>query len=221
MTDTSWSRLLHTEMGDLVMSRMDGDPRLRYHNGGHVRRMYERAGGWRLPYDPTLDAAVLWHDSVYDSEPEKEIRSAEWMRDTASLFPDWFVDVDLSRASELILSTTSHIVIPEVSSHLIKLDLFELGIPERRRANFWNIMEESCSLYGVDISDAAQSTLDFMSHFATTMSENSVKDFWSNQFPGDGDKYWPDIVRGVQDTSIMAQTIVDLYDQGLTKSEQH
>jgi len=214
MADTSWSRLLHTEMGDFVMDVMDNKPELTYHNGGHVRRMYDRARQWRLPYDCALDAAILWHDSVYDSEPDKELRSAEWLRDTAREYPEWFVDVPIARASEMILTTINHIIIPEVSSHLIKLDLFELGIPERQNENFWNIISESRKLYDIDNLTAAQKTVDFMRQFATVVSENAVTDFWSNDFAGDGDKFWPGIVRGVEDTRLMAQTIVDLYAQG-------
>lgn len=209
MIDTEWSKLLDSDLGDYVMSRMDSNPSLKYHNGDHVRRLYEIAKKWRIPYDINLDAAILFHDAVYDNQPDKELRSAELVKETAVSMPEWFEDIDVSETNKMILTTAGHKVIPEVSPLMLKLDLAELGDDNRREENFWNILQESRNLYDIDTPTAAQGTLTFMRPFLVTMYENRSSDV-------DDTDYWNEIIRGVEETLTMATTIVNLYDRELT-----
>lgn len=159
MIDTSWSKLLPTAVGKMILDKMDNDPRLLYHNGDHVRRMYARAKFWQFPYDVNLDASILGHDCVYDEHADKELRSADYMRAVYTEFKSvfhQFGDFDIRACNEQILSTAGHRVIPEIDSRLIKLDLAELGDRDQRVVNFWNIHQESKLLYGVDSLVAAQ-----------------------------------------------------------------
>lgn len=212
----SWSQLINTTMGEYVASRMS-NPSLTYHNFGHIQRLYAKAAEWNLPYDINLDCAILWHDSVYDALPDKELRSAELVRETYFTMPHWFDDIDLPEVTSMILNTMSHNVMPEVNSLMLKLDLAELGDSLRMKENFWSILQESQNLYEIGVSDAAKGTLDFMAVFAIVMDKNHNDDFHSEQFIGDGDEYWTKVCDGVKITSIMASTIIELFAQGYAK----
>jgi len=213
LTDTSWSRLIDTEMGQYVADQMS-NPSRTYHNIDHISRLYEMAKYWRLAYDPNLDCAILWHDVVYDALPDKELRSAELLMENAASMAHWFDGIDTKEVNKLILSTVSHQLHSEVDGLMIKLDLAELGKPKQCEENFWNIMQESINLYDVSPRDAAQGTLDFMRHFAITVSKNAVYGFWENQFVDDGDRYWSRVQAGVTQTQTMAGAVVQLYDRG-------
>jgi hypothetical protein len=207
--DTSWSRLIDSDMGDYVMDNIN-DPRLRYHNGNHVRRLYAKANEWGLKYDPNLDAAILWHDAVYDSATDKEVRSAELMNKTAELMPDWFESVYLDPTTEMILSTISHNVSTAKNSLMIKLDLAELGDPELCKVNFWDIQEEGIALSSgeLDRTDVATNTIKFMTHFKIILQDNAALEYDDDKFDGDGNQFWTAVINGADTTILMAETMI-------------
>lgn len=205
--DTSWSNLLDTQMGEYVMSRIDTNPSLMYHNGSHVRRLYAKAKEWRLNYDASLDAAILWHDAIYDNQPEKEARSAELVKEAAKAMPQWFESLEIDQIVELIMTTKDHTVSPGISSLMIKLDLAELGDPERRRINFWDILRESQELYEINELTASLNTLKFMSTFRTTIENNLDMDKNSRLFDGDGIQFWENILDGITESAQMANEV--------------
>ena len=207
--DTSWSRLIDTDMGGYVMDQMN-DSRRSYHNINHIRRLYAKAKEWGLKYDPDLDAAILWHDAVYDDAPDKEIRSAELMNNTAELMPDWFEMVDLDQATEMILSTITHSVSSTKNSLMIKLDLAELGDPDRCKENFWAIQKEGLALAGgeLDRVDIAANTIKFMTHFKTIVQDNTAIEYDDSKFVGDGNSYWESVMAGINTTILMAETVI-------------
>lgn len=207
--DTSWSKLIDTQMGNYVNVLMDVTHKT-YHNFDHIKRLYALAKKWNLPYDLNLDAAILWHDSVYDALPDKEIRSAKAMMNIFDKHPEWFEGIVLARVSALIHSTINHVIDLKDDNLMIKLDLAELGDPVKAKENFWNILEESQALYNIDIATAAKGTVDFMSKFAIVVDNNWAKDFDNDQ---GGDNYWEDVSDGVKMTKLMAETIVELSER--------
>lgn len=226
--DTSWSQVIDTLIGQEIMMRMDDSASLVYHNGDHVRRMYAIAKQWRLAYDVNLDLAILFHDAVYDSLDNKEERSATLFLKMLDERPDLFVSVkavdrfDVEKVIAYIRSTITHQITsaPETlkdcrKNLLIKLDLAELGDQATSSRNFWNILEENKRLYGVNTLVAAQGSLDFLEQFRVTIAENQITDFWSSSFVNDGERYWKDVLEGVDRSILMAQTIVTLYQKGL------
>lgn len=215
--DTSWSKLASTVVGKQILHKMDSDPRLHYHNGDHVRRMYEQAKLWRLPYDVNLDASILGHDCVYDEQPNKEVRSAEYIEDVynnnTELFQS-FGNFDIQVVIDMILSTTTHNVHTEGDNRLIKLDLAELGDPVRRVTNFWNIHQENKDLYDINSLAAARGSVMFLEPFLLTMMQNHVTNHCSNEFVGDGHDYWTSVVRGIDDTILMSKTLISFHELG-------
>jgi hypothetical protein len=205
-SDTSWSKLIHTEMGSYVRDRMSNEL-LTYHNINHIERLYAKANEWGIPYDSSLDGAILWHDAVYDAAPDKEIRSAALAMQCAQDNPDWFKHLNLVEINAQILSTVDHTVTPDVCSTMIKLDLAELGDPVRRRKNFWAILQESINLYGTGEDTACDNMAKFMDNFALTIKANSTQ--LSEVHDQD---FWNDILVGCETVSLMGATICDFYD---------
>lgn len=205
--NTSWSQLYPTDMGRHVAVLME-TPRRRYHNITHVQRLYRHAQRLNVPYDINLDCAILWHDAVYDSEPDKEYRSVDAMKAAAKSHPEWFDRVDISAAAAMIVNTIGHTYVPDVNPWMIRLDTIELADPDMRYENFWLLLGEARDLYGVDNTMAAQGTIDFLSaHLAPSLASNTVKDL---EF-SDG---WQAALEGCNDTMHMARVIVDLYRRG-------
>jgi predicted metal-dependent HD superfamily phosphohydrolase len=208
--DTSWSELVDSNMGKYVRAQMSNS-KLHYHNFNHIERMYAQALAWELPYDAALDAAILWHDAVYDDKPNKEARSARLMECVAAESPELFGGINLNLVSELIMTTAGHGICTHVHNLLLKLDLAELGDRDLCRKNFWDLNKESQELYGITSAEAAQGTLDFMSKFHNTVRENLLQDGTGASFENDGVMYWCGVLDGVMQTITIARAIVD-YD---------
>ncbi len=51
--------------------------KLPYHNQQHLIDMYNFLEERNVPYSKELDIAILFHDIIYDKNPNKEQRSAE------------------------------------------------------------------------------------------------------------------------------------------------
>lgn len=206
--NVSWSKIFHPK-NDMTWHVRDmmSDPRLKYHNIDHVRRLYMRAGEWRIPYDINLDVAILWHDSVYDEHPNKEIRSAEAVKAVAAEHPEWFEGVDIVEVNKMIINTVSHKYIEDVNPWMIRLDVAELADPDMRYDNFWSLLEEARELYGIDNAAAAAGTESFMKSFRATMAENSVNDY---EFMSE----WGQVAEGCTDVITMARVVQDIYARG-------
>ena len=68
-----WTKIQDTELAVAAWEIIDKNEAwgCDYHNGWHVLEMYKYLVKTNEPYDECLDWAVLFHDIVYDSEPEK------------------------------------------------------------------------------------------------------------------------------------------------------
>ena len=108
--------------------------------------MYKDAADRGFKYDKHLDAAILWHDFVYDDKPDKEKRSAEAFYSYAmqhhvmdsSLSSDakLFTAYDVQKVCTAILATETHQITMEnrvtTAAKLIHLDVAGLTVPENR-----------------------------------------------------------------------------------------
>ena len=213
----TWTKLNDTNMRYQVYEMMS-DHRLKYHNFGHILDLYTQAEKWKVPYCPDLDCAILWHDSVYDAHPNKELRSIDALRAYALSNPLEFKNINVHRACEMIATTIDHKLRIDGDNVLLMLDLAALRIPEQAQANFWKIMEESKALYGINNRDAAQGTVDFMSRFINTVNVNyAIAQSIESEFKTDPHFYWNLVERGVNTTKTMAETIVYMYDNKMVK----
>lgn len=73
-----WSKIQNTELAGeaLLLITQNAWNGCEYHNLLHVDEMYEYLEENNEPYDEALDWAILFHDIVYDNQPDKESRSA-------------------------------------------------------------------------------------------------------------------------------------------------
>ena len=122
---TPWTRLEGTPLWDAA-ARNYAKNGLNYHNLDHVKRLYAHAEQFRLPYDLSLDRAILAHDVILDLAGGNEARSAVWLRDQ--------LDEEDRVATRLIMTTVDHD--PQHSDRrLALLDLAHFLDPDRSRTN--------------------------------------------------------------------------------------
>lgn len=122
---TPWTRLEGTplwEAASLQYAKNGHD----YHDMGHVGRLYGHAARFRLPYDLSLDRAILAHDVILDLAGGNQALSAVWLRDQ--------LGEEDRVATRLIMTTVDHD--PQHSDRrLALLDLADFLDPDRSRAN--------------------------------------------------------------------------------------
>lgn len=195
-----WTKLYLTDYGTAAAAQMCLND-TQYHTLLHVEEMFEFLHDNNVPYDVDLDAAVLAHDVIYDSGPNKEERSARWVRDFWKNNPDFFTDngIDVGRVEDLIMATAGH-KLTEDNEWILKADLHGLADPLRTMQNFIWITQENMVLYECSEKEAAQGTIDFMRVFRGTMLENYVNSH--------GDIFWSDVVNGVDNTILLANMIL-------------
>lgn len=155
---------------------------LRYHNYLHVATMYEYLHNTQEPYDEALDWAVLFHDIVYDKEPEKEKRSAVMLEFNGRI-PKYGLDEDvINRGYAMIMATADHIVSSPELSAIVRADLHGLADPITTIRNFANIMEESCNLYSIEPKEYAAASINFMTGLRERVSKNVTLDEKHSEF---------------------------------------
>lgn len=205
--DPTWTRLRDTRIGRLATHVYGiNAPLRRYHTWTHVERLYHHAQHtFGFPYHLQLDLAIMWHDAVYDSLPQKELRSADlWMQvyDTAPL-----AGIDRLGAvcvHRLIMATAYHEVMTDdpLEEQLILLDLADLMNPEQTKINYDLIEQESMLLYGITRDQAAQGTVGFMSgeYGLRKRIESNAKR--STRYG----EHWAAIINGINETIEIAKT---------------
>lgn len=156
-----------------------------YHNIDHIRRMYFHAVKFGFEYDRDLDVAILCHDVIYDADPDKEARSAEWAYEHIHKWHwGW-----TGKIEQLILSTEDHEVELYRDNRLIMLDLADLADPIRRAFNYELIKAESMHLYGITDKQFAAANREFMKNLARNFTPEAVNgigyyDFWDKILEG-------------------------------------
>lgn len=175
----TWSKIQDTDLAKDAIGNIAYNTErlgLTYHNLDHVASMYNYLEETNEPYDEALDWAVLFHDIVYDSEPNKEIRSAEMLVFNGRI-PKYHIDEHILRsAKDMILGTIDHEVISLNLSAIIRADLHGLTDVQTVVRNFSKIMDESCNLYSIDAKTFAAHSNEFMLKLKSRVCKNIVLD---------------------------------------------
>lgn len=160
-----WSKIQDTELAVAAWENIDNNEArgCDYHNGWHVLEMYNYLDKTNEPYDECLDWAVLFHDIVYDNQPEKEYRSAVMFSDMKAKYSGCNLNpLDEGHVAGLIMATKDHIVSYPSYSPIIRADLHALTNPLDTFYNFHKILHESMYLYKIDEETFADNNIRFM-----------------------------------------------------------
>lgn len=179
-----WSRIQHTELAAILRGRIQKntlDYSLYYHNINHITSIYEYFDAIDEPYRESTDWAVLVHDVVYDPEPEKELRSAEYFIELAQecgmnrqLWSDVYYET---------MATVSHEITDPRHAAMVRGDLHQLTQPLQVYINHGDIVRESMRLYDKDMLTCMTGNLEFMRKMlprveANQYSDPKHSDFW-------------------------------------------
>lgn len=149
-----------------------------YHNNDHIDDMYQYLEDAAEPYDEALDWAVMFHDAVYDAEPEKEARSARLFAEICNNFRGFNLPPrEQARVHSLIMRTRTHEVHPgasEAEKAIIRADLHALADKTKTIVNFVKIMNESINLYDCSIEEFAENNIKFMESLKERMMLNML-----------------------------------------------
>ena len=118
-----------------------------YHDlGGHIRRVYGHAERFGIPYDLSLDRAILAHDVILEGKGRDEELSAAWL------------DRRLERADplalQLIMTTVDHKP-SHPDARLALLDLADFIDPGQSRINSRLLRDEARLNRGQDFDEEA------------------------------------------------------------------
>jgi predicted metal-dependent HD superfamily phosphohydrolase len=189
-----WTRIIDTELGRAAWDILE-ETTCDYHNGWHVLKMYNYLAETNEPYDECLDWAVLFHDIVYDNQPDKEYRSADmFVKKTAFSGNGCNLTFeDRCRVVNMIYATENHICENSNQSAIIRADLHALTSPLDTFYNFQSIMDESMNLYKIDEVTFADNNIKFMSGLYDRVEKNMEKDPEHREF-------YKDVKRGIVST---------------------
>lgn len=193
----NWSKILDTELAVKACEIMDTNEArgCTYHNGWHIREMYLYLEKTNEPYDECLDWAVLFHDIVYDNQPEKEYRSADmFVKKTAFSGNGCNLTFeDRCRVVNMIYATENHICENSNQSAIIRADLHALADPVQTFRNYKLILDESMYLYKIDEKTFADNNIKFMSGLYDRVEKNMETDPNHREF-------YKDVKRGIVST---------------------
>lgn len=186
---------------------------LKYHTWFHVLDIYEWLYQNSIPYDEALDWAVIGHDLIYDAEPDKEIRSADYLFDLMKI-ENRFSKESMSRVYDIICSTKDHLVLIDepLSSIMIRGDLHQLTDPGKTISNFVAINQELQNLYpGLDRHVISKHGLLFMEDLKKRIIENILE-----RDPEHEEFYW-NVIKGIDQTINMHKSIVEIKEKRYVK----
>lgn len=175
----NWSKILDTEHAVKACETMDDNEArgCTYHNGWHIREMYLYLEKTNEPYDEVLDWAVLFHDIVYDNQPEKEYRSAVMFSDMKEKYSGCDLNLlDEGHVATLIMATEKHSVTYPGHSAIIRADLHALADPVQTFRNYKLILDESMHLYKIDEKTFADNNIKFMGDLYKRVEKNMETD---------------------------------------------
>lgn len=199
----AWSRIAKHELAEDAWTYLDDNSAdgCAYHNNEHVYSMYAYLAKTGETYDEALDWAVLFHDIVYDANPDKELRSAQFWDERASDYEELGHIRD--RVFFLIMATKEHLVDgtdPQVSA-IVRADLHGLTNTVTTHFNFSKIMRESIALYGITPQDFAVASHDFMRDLYHRVDANKQSDPTHAAF-------YDLVLRGVSASMVLSNLIV-------------
>ena len=174
---SKWSRVQHTNLAISARSIIEGATKhygLTYHNIDHVESMYDYLFATQEPYSEALDWAVLFHDVVYDSHKDKELRSVELLIDFATRYDG--CNVFVGDVANLIEATITHKVTDSKYSAIIRADLHGLSDVSTTIINYGKILTESKNIYEVSSKDFALANVSYMQNLLKTIAYNKEAD---------------------------------------------
>lgn len=172
-----WTRIQNTELAEAAQSTIYTNNMLTYHNWSHVQSMYDYLDDMNEPYDEALDWAILFHDIVYDCNPEKEQRSINEFRSMIASYAGCNLDAyGLSRVERMILATIDHVVDHSDTSAIVRADLHALANTCTSIKNYGNIMQESMNLLGIDEVAFARANYNYMASLRSRVVNNAITD---------------------------------------------
>jgi hypothetical protein len=206
-----WSKLINTTVGDHAKHLMDSNAH-QYHNWDHIESMFLFLKLYQQPYDINLDAAILFHDIVYDDRPEKELRSYFKFIEMKSQYPDLYRNLDHQVIHNLIMATCNHEITEStvgLERAIIRADLHGLSVGGPAFKNYVNIMSESQDIYDISIFEFATANLGFMSGLWDTILTNSEFDTVSDK----NLRFWMDVGLGIKECISYSQGILRGHDK--------
>jgi hypothetical protein len=199
-----WSKLINTPVGYHAENIMRRN-KCGYHNWDHINSMFDYLEKNQYPYDIQLDAAILFHDSVYDNKPDKELRSGELFLDYCNMYTNYYNDILTNDVFLLILDTIDHSIKPnssDLSRAIIRADLHALRDGEQVLVNYVKIMNESMQLYDIDRKTFAKNNIEFMIGLRERCVKNSAND--KPEFLS----FWTDVCFGIDETISLSEIIL-------------
>lgn len=195
----SWNRLPFNDHNVQRCKFLMSPSFRKYHNVDHVQKCFDFLEANDVPYSTVLEIALWWHDSVYDSKPNKEKRSAEkWL--TEGVLPDGVHAGSVYR--KIMLTETHSLSNAETENDvwMIKADLSGLVDPVETITNYSKIMEESIAIYGVTPKEFAKANITFLRDLATRMGEN---------YQDTRDRFWIDVMDGIYQSISMSRYMLE------------
>jgi len=198
--DTSWSRLIDSPIGKVAKTLHKLDSRRKYHNWNHICRNFHHAiHTFNLEYDVSLDLANMFHDLIYDDQPDKELRSMVAFSGIYEAMAPNFDDNIYNSARALIMDTITHDNVRD-DDRMILLDLADLGDSNQTQVNHGLIIDEAIALYGTDGKDCARGGISFMNNLRSIAKQNKI----TSTYPD----YWDKIISGIQQTIHLNEGII-------------
>lgn len=191
-----WSRIQDTSLAEKAEFKLYNNEvaGCRYHNSWHVNAMYDYLDKTNEPYDEVLDWAVLFHDIVYDNQPEKEQRSAEEFVNMLNIYQGCNLEFyDKLRVISMIHATQDHSCKSPNDSAIIRADLHALADPVQTFRNYKLILDESMHLYKIDEKTFADNNIKFMGDLYDRVEKNMETDPTHREF-------YKDVKRGIVST---------------------
>lgn len=204
-----WTRILDTKLGEAAWEIL-GASQCDYHNGWHVVKMYDYLDKTNEPYDEALDWAVLFHDIVYDNQPDKEFRSADLFLKMRHEHDGCNLDFDDKvKVVSMIYSTTTHEVTAPFHSAIVRADLHALTNPVDVVYNYMSIMDESIWLYKIDEQTFAENNIRFMGGNPLGGDDRGLYGRVEKNMETDPDhrEFYKDVKRGIVSTINLSRII--------------
>lgn len=186
----SWSKVRDTELGMAAYMQLyrNSENGCDYHNVRHIVAMYDYLTDTKYPYDEALDWAILFHDIVYDANPDKELRSAKLFFEMNEAYGAVSDKDMLWNIESYILATIDHTIrltADDSECAIVRADLHGLANRFTAFQNFGSIMSESMELYDIDMVTFAENSEKFMTELLSRVSSNIITDPDHHDFHSD------------------------------------
>jgi predicted metal-dependent HD superfamily phosphohydrolase len=193
-----WSKILYelkySDLTSILINQIHSNESrgCYYHNIDHIYRMYDYLEKSNEPYDEALDWAILAHDVVYDSLPDKEERSAKFFLEYA-LRAGFSLQL-CNQIEEYIMATKFHLVEKKSWSPIIRADLHALTDEDATLRNHASILVESMKLYSISRETFAKNSIEFMEGLRQRIEMNMIK------YDIDHTEFYSKVLEGIDKT---------------------